>query len=59
MFNVQYDTARGPCTYLYFNVETREEAEQWALACRERYEGKPYPNGKGFYDVSNVRVIEA
>lgn len=56
MFNVEYDTARGVHTYLAHNCD-RATAERLAVQCRERYVGKPYPNGKGVYDVTDVRVV--
>lgn len=38
-------------------VKTRAEAERHAEVFRNRYEGKPYPNGKGWYSCRNFRVV--
>lgn len=43
---------------LFFHVNTKEEAQECVGTYTERYEGKPFPNGKGWYPYKNFRVIE-
>jgi hypothetical protein len=50
MWNVAYQDGNGfTKLYLGSNVPTYEEALKWAKKFNEKYVGKPYPNGKGFY----------
>jgi hypothetical protein len=42
---------------LLFNV-SKECAEYYAFVYKDKYEGKPYPNGKGFYECKNFRAVE-
>lgn len=56
IWNVIYDTPYGTKTYLMVNVD-RKTALYWARKCKEKYVGKPYPNGKGYYQVWKVRVV--
>lgn len=65
MFNVLYDTPEGTKVYCLCDMSLAE-AERQAQDFRERYlerqpdgtwKGKAYPNGKGFYPFSNVRVV--
>ncbi len=39
-------------------MDTREEAQRYCDIYTERYDGKPYPNGLGFYKCTNFRVVE-
>lgn len=58
MYNVQYEDRDGEkYQYLSLDVEDRVVARKFARLCRKLYVNKPYPNGRGFYDVHNVRVI--
>jgi hypothetical protein len=36
----------------------RKDAMRYLRLFRSRFVGKPYPNGKGFYDYRNVRLVE-
>lgn len=57
MFNVAYDRGDGTTsTYLQSWVD-KPTAEVWAKKFTDKYVGKPYPNGKGFYPFCNVRVV--
>ena len=55
IWNVFYDTPEGTRTYLSVPVD-KQTAMIWARKCKAQYVGKPYPNGKGYYPVSRVRV---
>jgi hypothetical protein len=56
-YNVMYDRGDGTSsTYLLCWV-SKSEAVKWAKDFTERYVGKPYPNGKGWYPFNNVRVV--
>lgn len=57
MFNVLYINQGQPVRYLEAWVESREEAQRHCDSFNERYPGKPYPNGKGFYPYSRAKVI--
>ena len=65
MFNVLYDTPDGTKVYCLCSMPL-DEAKRQVRKFRERYmerqpdgtwKGKAYPNGKGFYQVSNVRIV--
>jgi len=55
-YNVAYEDSGVTKLYLAMNV-SRKEAEKYLERFKSRYENKPYPNGKGFYTVSNPRVV--
>lgn len=58
-FNVRYDRGDGTSSlYLAIDVDNEREAQKWADEFSNRYVGKPYPNGKGWYPFTNVQVIE-
>src|SRR3546814_2537427 len=56
MFNVRYDTPSG--SRLYLNEPT-DIITAWSQCHKfhEKYVGKPYPNGKGYYPFTNPRVV--
>ena len=56
MWNVKYKYNGIPRLYLTFNV-SKPAAEKYAKVLADKYVGKPYPNGKGFYPVTDVEVI--
>lgn len=57
-WNVQADGWTNGRYCLSGNVPTREEAEHWVTVYRNKYEGKLYPNGLGFYQCFNFRAVE-
>lgn len=63
LYNVAYDRLDGSTElYLGSHVKTHKEAEVWLKQWKEYYldkDGKPkaYPNGKGFYQVKNPRIV--
>jgi len=58
MYNILADGWTNGKYCLWKHVGTRECAEKWAQYYRETYEGKPYPNGKGYFKCKNFRVIK-
>lgn len=56
MFQVVYDAPDGLRSYC---VQPMSESEAQAVCekFRDKYVGKPYPNGKGFYPFKNPRVV--
>lgn len=40
------------------HLDTREQAQYGAECYKAKYEGQPYPNGKGYYMCKNFRVVE-
>lgn len=57
-FNITADNWTNGKYCLGQDVSSREEAEKWATIYKNKYENKPYPNGKGFYSCRNFRVVE-
>lgn len=58
MYNVEYDRGDGTKSlYLGLNVRTEAEAQLYADRFNEKYHGKPYPNGKGFYPFGKAYVV--
>ena len=58
MFNVEYDRGDGTVSrYCMVPLTTREQAEEVRKNFEDRYVGKLYPNGKGFYPFTNPRVV--
>lgn len=57
-YNVIADNWTNGKYCLGMNVNTLAEAEYWAKRYKEKYEGKPYPNGKGVYDCCNFRAVK-
>ena len=56
-YNVAYDDSKGN-TYIYCQSPMPLAiAEKYKDKFINRYVNKPYPNGKGYYDYHNVRVI--
>ena len=55
-FNVAYDAHDGVRHYLTFDVD-KATAEAYCKKFADKYVGKPYPNGKGFYPFKNPRVV--
>jgi hypothetical protein len=63
MYNVKYDAPSGSRHYLVEDVPTLELAKIHLRKFRTRYmdeqgNGKAYPNGKGFYPFTNVRIVK-
>lgn len=58
LFHVIYDSPEGISTYTLVPTN-KKEAEALCESFRERYVGKPFPNGRGFYPYTNPRVILA
>jgi len=60
-WNVAYTDERGDTKhYLACHVPTYEKALLYARSFNQKYGGKPYPNGKGFYSFSQavpVRIV--
>lgn len=56
-FNVAHDDENGHTYIVCVDWLTREAAESVAREYRERYVGQPFPNGKGHYKISNVRIV--
>ena len=61
-FNVFYDTPEGVKEYCLCSMSFREAKKQLAnfKRCYLNEDGSPkvYPNGKGYYDISNPRIQE-
>lgn len=58
IWNVAYDNSKGE-TFLYLAMPCSYQMAEKAMEYfKERYEDKPYPNGKGYYDCRNIRIIE-
>lgn len=56
-YNIAYEKEDGR-TFHYLCVPVElEEARKWLKDFKDRYVDKPYPNGKGFYNVSNPRIV--
>lgn len=59
MFNIAYEKEDGRTFhYLCEPVRTEQEAIKWLNKFREKYVGKPFPNGNGFYKVFNPRIVK-
>lgn len=67
MFNILYDTPEGTKVYCLCDISLGEAKKQ-LRKFRERYmerqpdgswKGKAYPNGRGFYQIFNVRIAHA
>lgn len=56
-YNVIADNWTNGKYCLGANVNTYEEAERYVSYYTQTYEGKPYPNGKGYYPFKNFRVV--
>ena len=55
-YNIAYDI--GGETSLYLALDTdHETAKEWLQKFVDKYIGKPYPNGKGFYPFTNARIV--
>src|SRR3546814_11711312 len=56
MFNVRYDT---PSSFRLYLNEPTDIITAWSQCHKfhEKYVGKPYPNGKGYYPFTNPRVV--
>lgn len=37
---------------------SHKEATNWAIVYRNKYIGKPYPNGKGHYPWTDFKVVK-
>lgn len=57
MYNVEYDAPDGTRRYLAESCDHATATKQCAVFT-ERYVGKPYPNGLGYYPFTNPRVVE-
>lgn len=55
-YNVAYDGPEGKHYYLA-ECTSKEVAEKECEKFRDKYVGKPYPNGKGWYPFTNPRVV--
>lgn len=56
-FNVAFEGPSG-ATVLYLGMNSSyEQARQKAEIFAETYVGKPRPDGKGFYQFTNPRVV--
>lgn len=58
LYNVIADNWTNGKYCLGCHVYSRREAAKWAAEYRRKYENKPYPNGKGWFDCKNFRVVE-
>jgi hypothetical protein len=59
LYNVAYDSPSDKTTRHYCDFPMgRKDALKYLRLFRERYVGKPYPNGEGFYDFRNARLVE-
>ena len=61
-YNVWYMNGKTP-TWYQAQHSTREVAEKSLALFKGLYlekdgTAKPYPNGKGYYDISNPQVVE-
>lgn len=59
LYNVAYDTPEGRRIYCQQWAD-HETMERMLALWKQRYGengGKAYPNGKGFYNVSNPRIV--
>ena len=56
-FNIAYEKEDGRTFHYLCQPVPLEQAREWLKKFRDRYVNKPYPNGKGFYKVSNPRII--
>lgn len=57
-YKILYDDARCGETKSYcLSPLDLATAMVYAHKCHGLYVGKPYPNGKGWYEISNVRVV--
>lgn len=56
-FMVLYDDSKGVTHSYCLDPMTRRVADGMAKRFTDLYVGKPYPNGKGSYDATNVRVV--
>ena len=56
MYNVAYDHNGNTKLYCIDSMD-HAEAERQLNNFIARYVGKPYPNGKGFYPFTNVRIV--
>lgn len=62
MYNVAYDGPNGPRTYCVDWMRSHSEASAMLYRFLARYtnaDGTPkaYPNGKGFYAFTNIRIV--
>lgn len=60
MYNVEYYDPRSNVKrkYLIMDVATPEEAEEHRKKFENKYVGKPYPNGKGWYPFIQPSVVK-
>lgn len=59
LYNVAYDSPSDGTTRHYCDFPmTRKEASRYLRIFRDRFVAKPYPNGQGFYDFRNPRLVE-
>lgn len=61
-YNITYETSEGRKFYCLYDMDFGEVKKQ-LKAFKSRYlnsngTAKQYPNGKGFYDVKNPRIVE-
>lgn len=57
LYNVAYDDSHGNTKHYCVDAMSYPIAEKYRDLFIDRYQNKPYPNGKGYYDVHNVRII--
>lgn len=57
IFNVAYDKEDGHTFHYLLDPVTYADAQKWLNRFSERYVNKPYPNAKGFYKVTNPRIV--
>lgn len=57
VWNVAADDENGHSQILCVDWMTSQAAEKVASHFVDNYVGKPYPNGKGYYTIANVRLI--
>lgn len=58
MYNVVYEAPDGDRVYNMVPCDLAT-AQKTAIKFTERYVGKPFPNGRGWYPYKNVRVMLA
>lgn len=56
-YRVVYDRADGETVSYCLADMDLATAQRMMDVCIKRYVGQPYPNGKGTYNVHNVRLI--